>query len=159
MLEKRGWLTRVCLRPSMIAGGFPLTLQPSVTIIAQLKSGELNSREHGLSGSSSTVVFSFSPPISLTYFWLFPSFVGYFSFHSLSLYSSLYINKLHYTILVVDSWSLWLTNIASWHHVDVVIHVRIILWSFRFQTKKKNMVFFINYNITRWTFCFIHYIL
>jgi len=47
-----------------MAGVSPLTLDPIVTIIAQLKSGELNSREHGLSGSSSTVslaVFLSSP--------------------------------------------------------------------------------------------------
>lgn len=106
MLEKRGWLTRVCLRPSMMAGAFPLTLHPIMTIIAQLKSGELNSREHGLSGSSPTVFFS--PPI------LWP-ICGSFQVSILCIYT--YITE--FQDFSVVSWSLWLWLTWLLHHVDV----------------------------------------
>ena len=161
MLEKRGWFTRVCSRPWMMAVVSPLTLDPIVTIIAQLKSGELNSREHGLSGSSSTVslaVFLSSPilwPIcgSFQALWGF----GFFTHSYFKLYS-LYIKELHdfsyelmvplFNIATTSSCQYILWFFLWHHHMDITMFYTfdfLLLRKNIFSPKSKKLLFLCKY--------------
>lgn len=70
MLEKRGWLSKVFLKPSIKADGLASFLNPMVTMLKQSRPGMLNNRENGLTGTSPAII-SFSIAVSSLSFWLF----------------------------------------------------------------------------------------